>query len=203
VRAVDEKTCDRSPDDVESLLERMRRGDRDAMGDFLARFGDRIRARVRLRLSPAVRRLADSQDLLATVGRRLDRFVVDGKLRASGPDELWSLVMTTAHNALYEKRRLLGRLQRVEGPDAVWARPAAAIVGSRDRDDEFEGLVERALDAAGSDLDRAIVSRWLAGDSLTEIGHTLGLSPEAARQRWRSIRLRLRDALRAWGECHV
>ncbi len=189
-------------DDVARLLERMRGGDRDALGAFLDRFGDRIRARVRLRLSPALRRLADSQDLLATVGRRLDRCVLDGKLRATGPDELWSLVMTTAHNAVYEKRRLLSRLQRVEGEDAAWARPALEIVSSSSREHEFEGLIERALSAAGSDLDRAIISRWLAGDSLTEIGSTLGLSPEATRQRWRTIRLKLRDALRAWGQDH-
>lgn len=202
MRAVEKKieTSSSGEDDVTRLLERMREGDREALGVFLDRFGDRIRARVRLRMSPALRRLADSQDLLATVGRRLDRFVLDGKLRASGPDELWSLVMTTAHNAVYEKRRLLVRLNRVEGEDAAWARPALEIVRSPSREDEFEGLIDRALTAAGSDLDRAIISRWLAGDSLAEIASTLGLTPEATRQRWRAIRLRLRDALRAWGQ---
>lgn len=188
--------------DVDALLSRMRSGDRDALALFLARFGDRIRARVRVRMNPSIRRLADSQDLLATVGRRLDRVVLEGRLHANGPDELWSLVMTTARNAVFEKHRLLKRLERVEGEDAAWARPAMEIVDSPHRERELAELADAALDAAGSELDRQILSRWLAGESLAAIAQTTGLSQDATRQRWRSIRLRLRDALRAWGEEH-
>jgi len=192
----DAVSCERR---VEELLARMRQGDREAMAEFMRRFGDRIRARVRLRLSPELRRLTDSQDLLATVGRRLDRFVLDGKLRAQDPNELWSLVMTTARNAVFEKRRVMLRLRRMEGRDAEWARRALSILETPS-DRGVDGLVARALDAAGSDLDRVILSRWLAGDQLQQVGEALGLTPEATRQRWRAIRGRLRDALREWGD---
>lgn len=199
VRPPSEKNSDLARMDPQRLLDLMRAGDRDALAEFLDRYGDRIRARVRVRLSPELRRLADSQDLLATVARRLDRFVYEGKLRAAGVDELWSLVMTTAQNAVLEKRRVMIRLNRMERADSVGARSAMRAMNGRASQESLDGLVGAALDAAGSDLDRAIVSRWLAGDSLRQIGETLGLSSEATRQRWRSIRLRLRDALEDWG----
>lgn len=185
--------------EVDALVERIRAGDRDALAIFLHRYGDRIRARVRLRLSPSVRRLADSQDMLSTVARRLDRFVRDGHIRASGPEELWSLVMTTAHNAIVEKHRLVRRLQRVEGPDAAWARPLISALRDEDDARSLDPLIGQALDALSSETDRAILSRWLAGDTLAASGASLGLSPDATRQRWRSMRLTLRETLRQWG----
>lgn len=188
-----------APDEgVEALVDRIRAGDRDALALFLERYGERIRARLRLRLSPSVRRLADSQDMLSTVARRLDRFVKDGRIRASGADELWSLVMTTAHNAILEKHRLVRRLQRVEGPDASWARPLISSLRDEPGAAPLDPLIGQALDALSSDTDRAILSRWLAGHTLASSGASLGLTPEATRQRWRSMRLTLRDTLRQW-----
>lgn len=186
--------------DLDALVERVRAGDREAFAIFLQTYGERIRARVRLRLSPSVRRLADSQDMMSTVARRLDRFVRDGRIRASGADELFSLVLTTAHNAILEKHRLVRRLQRVEGPDAAWARPLISALRDDDAAVALDPLIGDALNALSSDTDRAILSRWLAGDTLASCGAALGLSPEATRQRWRAMRLTLRETLRQWGD---
>lgn len=186
--------------DLDALVERVRAGDREAFAIFLQRYGERIRARVRLRLSPSVRRLADSQDMLSTVARRLDRFVRDGRIRASGADELFSLVMTTAHNAILEKHRLVRRLQRVEGPDASWARPLITALRDDDAAAALDPLIDEALNALSSDTDRAILSRWLAGDTLAASGAAVGLSADATRQRWRSMRLTLRETLRQWSD---
>ena len=62
-------------ENVESLLRRMRNGDREAAAQFITRYEDRIRRRIRGKLNPSVRRLFDSQDIFSTIGRRLDQYV--------------------------------------------------------------------------------------------------------------------------------
>ena len=61
--------------DLDSLVSRMAAGDREAVGTFLSLYGPMIRRRVRGKLRMSVRRLFDSQDILSTVGRRLDTIV--------------------------------------------------------------------------------------------------------------------------------
>jgi hypothetical protein len=68
--------------DFDALLARMRAGDRDAAAAFVTRYGTRIRRRLRGKMSPSIRRLFDSQELMSTVARRLDAFVRSGRLAA-------------------------------------------------------------------------------------------------------------------------
>ncbi len=70
--------------ELPALLDRVRGGDREASAEFISRYGPRIRRRVRGKLSPAMRRLFDSQEILATVARRLDQMVASGERRAEG-----------------------------------------------------------------------------------------------------------------------
>ncbi|MFM9994440.1 MAG: hypothetical protein ACKVU4_01420, partial [Phycisphaerales bacterium] len=66
--------------DPEALLQRMRRGDRAAAGEFVNRYGSRLLRRIRSKLSQPMRRVFDSVDILSTLARRLDRFVSSGQL---------------------------------------------------------------------------------------------------------------------------
>src|SRR5262245_42454435 len=94
-------------DDPQSLLERMRAGDRDAAAEFVARFAPNIRRRIRGKMNPAMRRLFDSQEILSTLVRRLDEFVGAGQLNAESIPQLWSLLFRIADNSLIEKARVL------------------------------------------------------------------------------------------------
>ena len=69
--------------DVTALLQQMRAGDRGAAAVFVTRYGSRIRRRIRGKLSRAMRRIFDSQDILSTLGRRLDSFVHSGGVQAT------------------------------------------------------------------------------------------------------------------------
>src|SRR5262245_43990251 len=73
---------------VPELLARMRAGDRQAAAVFITRYESKIRRRVRGKLSLSMRRIFDSQDIVSTLGRRLDLYVRSGKLEAQSEQQL-------------------------------------------------------------------------------------------------------------------
>jgi DNA-directed RNA polymerase specialized sigma24 family protein len=182
---------EREPED---LLYRMQQGDRAAAAEFMERFGDRVRRRIRGKLGNAMRRLFDSQEILSTLGRRLDVFIRSGQMRASTLPELWGLVFKLADNSLIEKARVFRSLQAREGEDGPVAQAmlrrlrAAESVG----DDEPLLEIDRALQALPDQIDREILSQWLMGIDHVAIAESVGLAPTAVRKRWQKIRATLR-----------
>lgn len=176
------------------LVRRIRCGDRAAAGLFVRRYEDLIRARYRRRLSPALRRLADSSDLVSTVARRLDAMLARGGVEIADERQLWGLVHGLANRAVADKARLLARLRAAEEWEADWSRgflaraEAHTLAGA----DGFEVSVNQALDALGSDVDRQVLAMWLNGSSHEQIAAHLGVRGQAVRQRWRRIREQLR-----------
>jgi RNA polymerase sigma factor (sigma-70 family) len=184
--------------ELDLLLDRMRNGDREAVGEFVATYGERVRIRVRGRLGPAMRRLFDSHDVLSTVSRRLDDWVREGRLQATSTDELWSFVMTTTRNAIMDRHRVLARLRRVEGEDGEFARVLAAKI-ERDASDLPEANIAECLDHLDDELDRLILARWLAGASHAAIAQAANMPPASARKRWQRIKAKLGEFLRDGG----
>ena len=194
-RGPDESMC--GGHDVGSLLERMRGGDRGAAATFVTRYDTRIRRRIRGKLSPAMRRIFDSQEILSTVGRRLDMFVRSGQLQASNENELWALVFRMAHNAVIDKARVFHRLQQVEDEDGQFAQQFYTRLrqAERDRREGAEVEIERALKLFDDHVDREILSLWLVGTSHNVIAQTVDLAPTAVRKRWQKIRTKLHRCL--------
>lgn len=187
------------PVPVDVLLTRMRAGDRQAAAVFLNDYGDLIRRRVRGKLGASVRRMFDSLDILSTVGRRFDRYVRDGKLQAIDEPQLWSLLFRMAEAAVFDKVRAVKRLEVAEGEDGPIARVLLARIQDAEQghDNGTEIVLERVLAVLPSDEDRSILTLWLSDWPLFRIAEALGTTPAAVRQRWRSIRLRLREKLDA------
>jgi hypothetical protein len=67
----------------------------------------------------------------------------------------------------------------------------------RERPDGAEIELDGAFSVLGDPTDRTILSLWLADTPHNITADYVGLSPAAVRQRWHSIRLRLRSALAA------
>ncbi|MFG0257466.1 MAG: RNA polymerase sigma factor [Phycisphaerales bacterium JB043] len=178
---------------VDTLSGRMRAGDRDAAAEFIVRYGPRLQRRIRSKLSPAVRRLFDSQDLLSTLSRRLDAYVAKGQFRAADERETWALVTTIAENAAREKARLVSRLRRVEGPDSQFAQQLLQRGDSQRSSHEQEDPLdpEVLIDALESELDRDLLRLWLRGYSQKQIAEMIDLSYDATRKRWERIKKRL------------
>lgn len=174
---------DRTPNE---LLARMHAGDREAVGQFIQIYGDRIRRRVRGQLRPDVRRVFDSQEILSTVARRLDELVSNRLLRASEEAQLWSLIFRIATNAVVDKSRAIDRLRRAEGPDRVFALRLLSQIEDADAADESELL--RILDMVHDPTDRKILEMWLRDMSLGAIAEALAIPPGTVRRRWGNVK---------------
>lgn len=178
------------------LLCSVRSGNREATAEFINRFGARIRRRVRGKLSPAMRRLFDSQEILSTVARRLDKLVASGRLQAANDGQLWSLVFTIAENSLIEKARVFRVLERKEGEDSEIAGRLLVRMREAERHDDegCEVEIDAALRHLTDRTDRQILSLWLMGQDSESIGAAVDMRPAAVRKRWERIRGQLRHA---------
>ncbi len=180
---------------VETLLDKMRAGDREAAALFVTRYGPRIRRRIRGKLGPAMRRIFDSQDILSSVGRRLDEFIRGRKLTAKNEQELWGLVHRIASRVLIDKARIFYHLQEVEREDSDFAH----VLASRLREAEcsstagIEIEIEQVFEFVGDQTDCAILYHWLEGKSYRAIAEIVNLTPVYVRKRWERLKARLRE----------
>lgn len=179
--------------EVEALLDRMRDGDREAAAQFITRYDSRIRRRIRGKLNPSMRRLFDSQDILSTVGRRLDQYVRAGSLEAESERQLWALVFRMAVNAVIDKSRMYRRLQQAEGPDGMFAQEILRRLRAAEQSesDGVEIELENVLKMFMDETDRDILTHWLNGFRLNDIAVSIGMAPTGVRKRWQKIRERL------------
>lgn len=186
---------ERAPADAADLLARMRAGDREAASRFVSEFGDVIRRRVRGKLGRGMRRLFDSQEILSTVSRRLDRYVLNGQVRAGDAPQLWGLVFKMVDAALVDKARVYTRLRGIEGEDSQFARSALRRIEESERagEESAELEIDNAFRSLKSDMDRELLAMWLNDLPFAQIASLLNTTPEAARQRWKTIRTHLRS----------
>jgi DNA-directed RNA polymerase specialized sigma24 family protein len=175
---------------VQALLKLMRTGDRGASAAFITRYGPQIRRRIRGKLSPGMRRIFDSQEILSTLGRRLDHYVKSGKLEARNEAQLWSLVLRMANNAVVDKARVFRRLERVEDEDSPFAHELSSRLRTAEqaRKEGAEIEIETALNVLTDRVDRMILSMWLNGTQHKTIAVYVDLAPTAVRKRWQKIR---------------
>lgn len=172
----------------------MRDGDRVAAALFITSYGSRIRRRIRGKLNPAMRRIFDSQDVLSTLGRRLDRIVRDGQVEAATEDQLWALVFRMAEHAIIDKARVYQRLREEEGEDGGFARQLESRLrqAERRRREGAEIEIGRVLSFVPDPTDRQILCLWLAGNNLRRVADLVALAPTAVRKRWQKVKADLR-----------
>lgn len=182
---------------LNDIVVRMRGGDRDAVAEFVTVYGPLVRRRVRGKLNPGMRRLFDSQEILSTLSRRLDRYVRSGRVEASTEPQLWALVFKMVDAALVDKVRIIRRLRHVEAEDSPFARTFLTRLDEAGKHgDEGVALeIDAALRLLPNATDRQIVSLWLMGNSHRVIADYVGISHDATRKRWQSIRERLKSLL--------
>jgi DNA-directed RNA polymerase specialized sigma24 family protein len=178
------------------LLEGMMKGDREASARLAMLYGPAVRRRIRGKLSPRLRRLFDSEDILSTVLRRLDAYVQTGQMRIEGEPQFMQLLRQISEAAVVDKARVLRRLERVEGADA----PLAHVLRTRLLEGEncpesHDETLQAAFKALDDETDRRILWHWLSGRDHAATAESVGLTHAAVRKRWERIRVRLREAL--------
>lgn len=179
---------------VARLLERMRQGDREATAEFMQRYAPLLRRRIRWKLGAGTRRIFDSEEILATLGRRLDQQIHRGAIEVRSEGEFWALVRTMIERTIIDKARVTSRMR------------AAELEASRHRDsfpadDESNRLVgdeiDQAIEMVGDDDDRRLLELWMRGVSHAESAASLNLSHAAVRKRWQRLMARLRRTMRS------
>lgn len=186
--------------DLQPLLERMVSGDREALGTFVLRYGALIKRRARSRLRNRTRRLFDSQDILSTVGRRLDTIVRERRVTARTGDQFWSLVNKVMNTSLIEKARVVEALREKEGAESSFASEMLSELERLERSPRSEGFefaFDDMLALLESDEDRTIVSLWASGVTYREIAEHLGCQETRVRQRFYRACAKLRDSFRS------
>jgi RNA polymerase sigma factor (sigma-70 family) len=181
------------------LLAKLRSGDRQAAAELMVQYGPLVRRRFRHRLGRAMRRLADSEDLWATVARRLDRLTMSASIGASSEREVLALLFQIAQNAICDQARVLKRLERIESEDSDWVgvlrqRLSGGVGGESDRFDiELDAVFRTLTDPT----DRQILWLWLLGCEHNHAANELDMNPAAVRKRWQRIREAIRTQLLA------
>ena len=184
---------------IDSLLWRMQAGDREAAAQFLLQYGSRIRRRIRGKLGPAIRKLFDSMDILSTIGRRLDLYVMSGRLDVATEAQLWSLLFKMADHAMVDKTRIFNSLQAIEGEDGEFAHDFARRLRQADRahTSGAELELDKCLRLLTDPIDRQILSMWLVGQPYASIAEMLDISVDLVRKRWERIKSHLKSKFRA------
>lgn len=179
------------------VLKQVRGGSREAAAELGVRFAPEIRRRIRGQLGTEMRGLFDSNDIMATVFRRLDQYVQNHSIRANSEREVRALLLKICQNAVTDKSRIARRLRTVEGEDAAVARSLAfAIEEERTTHaDDEEGVLTAAFEHLRNDVDRKILWFWLKDQQLARIAEHLDLQPAHVRKRWQLIRSALAELL--------
>lgn len=174
---------------IASMLQAMQQGDRQAAAEFVTTYGDRIRRRIRGKMGAAMRRVFDSQEILSTLGRRLDSVVANGQLRAQDEQQLWHLIMTIATHAIVDKARLFQRLARVESADGELATRLRQRIDPQCRSEiEIEEQIAIAMEQVSNPIDRTILLAWLHDEQRAQTAQNLNVSQAMLRKRWQRIR---------------
>lgn len=179
---------------VDQLLGRVTAGDREAIATLALTCGPLIRRRISGKLGPRIRRMFDSEDIMSTVLRRLDRYASEGRLQVATHAQFIALLREISEAAVVDKARVVARLERVERSDESLAHALRRSLASPDPD-STDSVLAAAFAAIDDEADRRILWHWLTGREHASTAELLNMSPASVRQRWKRIRDRVRSAL--------
>jgi RNA polymerase sigma-70 factor (ECF subfamily) len=161
------------------LLERVRRGDRDALEILFTRHAPGLRRWASRRLPAWARDITDTDDLVQ--GALLQTFRRIDTIDAEGSGALSAYLRQAVLNSVRDELRRKGRRPELENlddqPILGGQSPLEAAIG-REALDRYE----RALSRLKPDDQEAIVARLEMGHSYAEIGASLGRTPDAVRK---------------------
>lgn len=188
---------------LDACLARLAAGDLAARDRIIELCSDRLRAIAHRMLGrfPAVRREADTDDVVQNAALRLHRALGDLAAAGESPRSLVALAATQV------RRELLDLARRQAGPEG-WAanHETNAIPGTagRLRVDEAGAMPEQferweafhaAIDGLPAEEREVVHLSWYLGIDQKTIATVVGCSPRTVKNRWRSARGRIAAAL--------
>lgn len=160
---------------------------------------DRLRPQLRPaasdHLSKSARRTTDSQEVVDSVLRRIDKSVLAGKIAPGDEQELYRVARRATINAAIDRSRYAAAQTALLSPD-LYSEPLRERLVRADDHERTTELVYRLaelIDTPNTDEDREMFFLRVRGVDMKVIAQTLDISHEAARARWS----RLCEVLRA------
>ena len=201
---------DQTPNEVTHLINRLRAGDRQALGELFQCYRERLRRMVELRMDPRLRTRLDASDVLQEayleLARDLDAYRADPKL----PPLLWMRLHVGRRLTMLHRRHLGTRL-RDAGleislyhealPQASSAALAAMLLGRHTSPTQAAQRAERLLriqEALNTldPIDREVLAlRHFEQLNRAETAQVLGISPETGAKRYFRALKRLKQVL--------
>jgi RNA polymerase sigma-70 factor, ECF subfamily len=198
------------PSEIGELLDRVRTGDTQVLGLLFARYGERLRRMVRLRLDRRLQGRVDASDVLQEAYLDLARRVPEYLAAPKMPFFLW-LRLLTGQRLLAIHRQHLGTQMRDAGqevsihqgalPEATSASLAARLLGRLTSPTqaairaELQIKLQEALNSMDPIDREVLVLRHFEELSNTETAQVLGLQKAAASNRYIRALKRLTDIL--------
>ena len=165
---------------------------RAEIANFLTSNELRIREMARTKLSRGSG-FVDSQDVFASVARRLDQLASGSGVRPRSEAELWALVRTVTTNTAIEKTRLVARVRAIASTEGLYGQELLKRLEECGGDDEATLLVHRMALALPAAVDRQIMFLFLRGASFTAMAVALEMTEDAVRKRWARLRSALEE----------
>ncbi len=179
-----------------TLLRRWHEGDREALGELIARDLPWIREHVHRRLGPGLRAHADTndfvQDAFVEVLRTGPRFLVsDQEHFRALLARIVENVLRMRHRHLHRQRRDVAKEQRIGSGavldlDGSQTRPSQAAMRS-----ESESWLQLGLELLDAEDREVVLLRQWDGLSFNEVGQRLNIAEDAARMRFSRALARL------------
>ena len=168
------------------LMDRLRAGDREAAGEVVARFAERLKALAGRRLDPRVRAKVDPEDVTQAAFEDFFRRCALGEFRLSGWDGMWTVfAVIVVRRCAWEGRRYTAARRDVRREISDRNRDAAAPdwlddLATPTAAPDQAVLVAETMDRVLGELaegDREVVRLALDGQTVTEISDRIGRTP--------------------------
>jgi len=161
--------------------------------DLIEQQRSSLLTRIHTLLGDDSRRMANTDDILSTAWRRIDRVIMRGKLRAETDEQLYAFVHAVIERTILEKARSSKRLTRRERiaqqiQDQNTVLPEHVTVYTAEKVQQLGRLITNPVD-------REIILLRGRDLSFSVIAEMMQMEPSAVRMRWSRIRQRVRDVL--------
>lgn len=157
---------------------------REDVARFVLRHESTIRQIARRKLTQATKAVFDSEDVMASVLRRMDKLAHDGALRPRSEGELWALIRTIASNTAVSRTRMMERARILLTEDGSYAYDFVQRLNACSTDDEAHLLVLRMAGSFSSERSRHIFLMRVRGASHAAIAALLNITDGSCRQQW-------------------
>lgn len=158
---------------------------------LIERDRSQLEAQIHAMLMPQARRLVDTEEIISTALRRVDEAILEERIDVQNERQFFGYVNGVLRVTMLEKARRGGTLTSRE---RIAARLRDQLT---DGSGEVISLLPEDLIEVGNripdSIDREIVLLRGRNLSFKQIAEQTGLSPEAARKRWQTVRERLKQ----------